>query len=212
MKRLLVILLLIISVHVESQTVIDLFDSSHVNISWLGIDFSHVKLIGDFSQFNGAGEKNNIQIRDEYFPAWNKLILNEPDKYNIKGMLRKDTIFYDIDMLMKINANTPIEDLESYSPPNYTVNDLKNFISSYNLDGKSGIGILLLAESLNKISKEAYFHFIAINLKTKELLIHEKLRGKPKGFGLRNYWAGSIYKIIKEIKRERYDIWKNQYD
>ena len=209
-KQIITIVLLIVSLFGESQTVQDLFNSSNVQISWLGVDFSHVKLIGDFSQFNGAGEKSNMQIRDEYFVAWNKLILQEPDKYDIKGMLRKDTIIYDIDMLMKINAATPLEDMESYNTPKYTENDIKNFISSYNTEGKKGIGILFLAESLNKSAKEAYFHFVAINMKTKKILIHDRLRGKPKGFGLRNYWAGSIYRIIKKIKKKRYTIWMKQ--
>ena len=67
-----------------------------------------------------------------------------------------------------------------------------------------------MAESLNKSLKEAYFHFVAIDMKTKKILIYDRLREKPKGFGLRNYWAGSIYRFIKEIKKERYDIWMEE--
>ena len=201
-KQFITIILLIISITVESQSAKDIFTFSNVPVSWLGIDFSHVKLIGEFSQIYGAGEQSDIQIRDKYFPAWNKLILNEPDKYDLKGMLNKDTVIYDIDMLMKINSSTPLENMESYSSPNYTEEDIKNFLSSYNTEGKKGMGVLFLAESLNKIAKEAYFHFIVIDLKTKELLFHERLRGVPKGFGIRNYWAGSIYRIIKQIKTE----------
>ncbi len=207
MKKYIVLtLFLSISIIGESQTEKDLFNpNNNIRISWLGIDFSHVKLIGDFSQFNGAGEKNIEQIRDIYFPAWNKLILNEPDKYDIKGMLNKDTIFYDIDMIMKVNSNASFENMESYSSVKYTEKDLENFIAKYNTTGKDGVGILFIAESLNKIEKEGCFHFIALNLSTKELLFHRKYCGKPKGFGLRNYWAGSIYKIIKEIKNGNMD-------
>lgn len=211
-KQIITILILIVVLIGESQSAKDLFNSNDVKISWLGVDFSHVKLIGDFSQFSGAGEQSNIQIRDKYFAAWNKLILNEPDKYDIKGMLRKDTIVYDIDMLMKINSTTPLEEMESYNTPNYSRKDIEGFVSLYNTEDKNGIGILFLAESLNKTAKEAYFHFIAIDMKTKKLLIHDRLRGIPKGFGLRNYWAGSIYSLIKKIKKERYNIWMELFD
>jgi hypothetical protein len=210
-KQFITLLLLLITVMGNAQTAKDLFNPSNVKISWLGIDFSHVKVIGDFSQFSGAGETSTVQIRDVYFPAWNNLILAEPEKYDIKGMLRKGDIFNDIDMLMILNSTTAIENMESYNTPNYTDKDIEGFVSAYNTQDKEGIGILFLAEDLNKSANEAHFHFIAINMKTKEILVHERLRGEPKGFGLRNYWAGSMYAIIKEIKTVRYKVWAGQY-
>jgi len=211
MKRKLITLLLLLSTAASySQTREDIFKSSDVKTSWLGIDFSHVKLIGDFSQFFSAGEKSTVKIRDQYFPKWNNLILAEPGKYDIKGMLRKGDIYYDIDMLMAINSKSSLENMESHNSIIYTVDSLKSFISSYDIKEKDGIGILFIAESLNKNSGEAYFHFVALNMNTKEILIHERLMGKPGGFGLRNYWAGSVFKIIKDIKKVHYKKWKKE--
>ena len=85
-------------------------------------------------------------------------------------------------------------------------------MSFYNTEGKKGVGVFFLAESLNKNTREGCFHFIAMDMKTKELLIHERLLGKPKGFGLRNYWAGSIYSVIKKIKKKRYKVWMKQFN
>ncbi|MFT4679987.1 MAG: hypothetical protein ACI9HG_002106, partial [Flavobacteriales bacterium] len=34
---------------------------------------------------------------------------------------------------------------------------------------------------------------------------------KPMGFGLRNYWAGSIYSVIKQIKSSEYMSWKRHH-
>lgn len=206
-----IVFIVVTTIPSKSQTAKDLFNQSYTKISWLGIDFSHTKLIGDFSQFFGMGQKSNTELRDKYFPAWNKLILAEPEKYDLKGMLRKQSITYDIDMLMKINSQSQIEQMESYNTPNYTKKDIEGFVSAYNAIAEEGIGLLLIAESLNKNSKEAYFHFAAINLKSKELLIHERLRGEPGGFGIRNYWAGSIDDIINQITRVNYKIWRSQY-
>ena len=195
-----------------SQTKQDLFTPNDIKISWLGNDFSHVKLIGEFSQFAEAGNKSSVQIRDKYFPGWNNLVLSEPDKYDIKGMLRKGDIYYDIDMIMNLNSETAIENIESYNDPNYRIDNINNFIATYNIVNKEGIGILFIAESLNKNSKQGIFHFVAINLKTKEVLIHERLIGLPGGFGLRNYWAGSIYNIMKDIRKIHYKKWRNKID
>lgn len=193
------------------QTAGDLFRESNVKISWLGIDFSHVKLIGDFSEFAGAGEKSTAQVRDKYFGSWNHLILAEPDKYDLRGMLRKGEIVYDIDMIMELNSRTPLENMEANNNPFYKLEDIEGFVSEYNFEGKEGIGIMFIAESLNKFANEAYFHFVAIDLESKEILVHERLRGVPRGFGLRNFWAGAVYSIIKDIRSKYYKIWKNRY-
>jgi hypothetical protein len=45
-------------------------------------------------------------------------------------------------------------------------------------------------------------------MKTGEVLLQQRLRGEPGGIGLRNYWANSVYRIIKDIKYYYYFAWK----
>lgn len=194
-----------------SQTSKDFFVHSDYKVTWLGIDFSHVKLIGEFNHFFGAGSQSSVDLRDEYFNRWNKIVLTEPDKYDIRGMLRKSEIVYDISMITTVNSNCAIENLEDLNNPNYTIENLKDFVTGYPLENKDGFGILMIAESLNKSATEAILHFIIINMSTKEILIHERLRTEPTGFGLRNYWAGSIYRAMNQIKSTHYMKWKGKY-
>jgi hypothetical protein len=211
MKKLyLLFLLLPCAISGNSQTVNDLFQESDVKISWLGIDFSHVKLIGNFAEFFEAGEKSSWQIRDIYFPRWNYIILGEPEKYDIKGMLRKPDIWYDIDMIGDINARTSLDEIESYNAIKFTGEDIQSFVDQYNLEGKEGIGVLFIAECLNKNAEEAYYHFVAINMKNRNVLFHERLRGEPNGFGLRNYWANSIFTVIRNIREYYFGSWKSK--
>ena len=209
-KRVLVLTLLFVALSNKAQTANDLFRQNDVPVSWLGIDFSHVKLIGNFAEFFNAGEKSSQQIRDLYFPRWNMIILTEPEKYDIKGMLRKPEIYYDIDMITEINAQTSLEGIESYNTQKFTDENIRSFVSQYYLEGKEGLGVLFIAECLNKNASEAWFHFVAINMKTKKVLLHERLRGEPEGFGLRNFWANSVYKIINDIKYYYYMDWKRK--
>jgi hypothetical protein len=211
MKTLLLCIALLAVNITYGQKAEDLFISGDTRVSWLGIDFSHVKLIGQFSQFGGAGEKSASQVKSIYFPGWNHLIPDEREKYDIAGMLRKEHVLYDLDMIMDINAKTPVEELESYNAPVYSREDIEKFVSSYNTGAKEGIGVLFIAEALNKPSVEAWFHFVAINMKTKEILVHDRLRGQPSGIGIRNYWAGAIHDVITQISRDRYKNWKSQY-
>jgi hypothetical protein len=66
MKTIYLIAFLFLPVTSFSQTSDDLFKASSTKITWLGIDFSHVKLIGDIS------EKQKLaltpeQIKEKYF-------------------------------------------------------------------------------------------------------------------------------------------------
>lgn len=205
-------LALFISAHFcFGQKVEDLFKPSDTNIYWLGVDFSRVQLVGDFSQFAEAGQKSAVEIKSKYFPAWNRLILDEREKYDVKGMLRKEEITYSIDMITKVNSTASTEELEVDNPKKFTSAEIEEMVKAYNPENKDGIGIAFIAETLNKAENVAWFHFVAIDLSTNTILFSERLSGKPVGFGLRNYWAGAIYDVIKEIKGKKYKEWKSKY-
>ena len=194
-----------------SQKIEDLFSKTGTQITWLGIDFSHVKLIGEFSQFSEVGKTGTSVIRDKYFYGWNNLILNEYSKYNIEEMIRKENVNLKISAINKINENTSIEDLESDNPPNYSKEEISLFIKKYDFEEKDGIGLLLVADYLDKTKEEAKYHFVAINLSNNELLLCESLTSIPGGFGLRNYWAKTYYEVIISIRDYKYKSWKKMY-
>ena len=195
----------------QAQNASDLFSKSDTKIYWLGIDFSHVKLIGDFTQFAEAGSVGAITIRDKYFTGWNDLILNESKKYDIVGMFRKPGINFNTNGISLINATAETESMEAETEPNYKKEDIQGFIKNYNFNVKEGIGLLFVAESLNKRSESGKYHFVAIHLATNEILIHDVLIGKAGGIGLRNYWARSYYEVINQIRDQKYRVWKKMY-
>jgi hypothetical protein len=194
-----------------AQKVEDLFKPSETKIHWLGVDFSKVQLVGDFSQFAEAGMKSSVEIKNRYFPGWNHLILDEREKYDIKGMLRKESITYSIDMITDLNSKAATEDLEQDNARKFTPEEVEAFVKAYQPESKDGIGIVFIAETLNKAETEAWFHFVAIDLSNNSILFTDRLKGEPAGIGLRNYWAGAIYDVIKQIKGRKYKEWKSKY-
>jgi hypothetical protein len=60
MKKIMLVLCVLISTISFGQT-------DAVRITWLGIDFSQVKLIGDFSQFAGWGIKVRARLKNDIF-------------------------------------------------------------------------------------------------------------------------------------------------
>ena len=148
------------------QTASDLFNNKEMSVSWLGVDYSQVKLIGKFDQFADWGEQSLAELKNDYFPAWNKVVVNERQKYDIAKMLDRKEVYYDIDMMMKHNANAKLDELEAYNEPNYTPEQVEKFVKQYKFKNKEGIGVSLLAESYNKAVGMATYHFVAINMKT----------------------------------------------
>ncbi len=193
----------------KAQDAQDLF-RPEVPVTWLGIDYSHCKLIGNFAEFADAGRKSTWQIRDSYFPKWNAIILDEPEKYDIRGMLRRGDIGFDLSMITSINSQTVLAEMEVFNPVIYTEEDLQSFVNQYNFKDQQGIGIVFIAESLNKTLPEAWYHFVAIDMATGKIILHERLRGQPKGVGLRNYWANSIHYVIRNIEDYYYWEWKKR--
>ena len=208
---LLTALLFLFNLGANAQSIKDLFNPSSTPITWLGIDFSHVKLIGDFAQVAEAGQVGPIAMRDTYFPAWNGLFFSEAEKYNVKDMLRKENVVVNTSGLDGINASTPVEDMEGTQDPGYTKEDIQGFIRSYDFQTKEGLGVLMVAESLNKVHVLAIYHFIVVDLKNNEILLHEKISAAPGGIGIRNYWARSFYNVMMMIRDTKYKAWKKMY-
>ena len=123
MKQTLILLIVFYAAFAHAQKNHPDFVFTHnTKVSWLGVDFTHVKLIGDFSQFSGIGEKSASQIKNQYFHAWNKLIVNERQKYDVAGMLRQNYVYYDINMIDSLNDNTAVCDIAVGKMMDDTVN------------------------------------------------------------------------------------------
>ena len=183
-----------------SQSINDLFNGkSETPITWLGIDYSHVKLIGDFSQYGGAGEMDSYEIQNKYFPAWNHFVLTEGSKYNVKRTLRTNRVKINLDMTDELNAIE--DDFEGNEAPNYTEEEIIKFAKAFKVDNIEGLGVFFIAEYLDKNTQEAKYHYVVINNKTNEVLLHEVYIKKGGGFGLRNYWARSFYNVFVEIEK-----------
>lgn len=211
-KNLIIFTLLLSALEAQTQTLNEFFTRSDIKVTYLGIDFSHVKLIGNFSEFLDAGKRNVMEIRDVYFYKWNRVVLDEREKFDLPAMLRKHEVYYDIDMILEVNARTPLEDMESYNALRYSEDDIRQFISNYDLGGKSGLAIVYIAESLNKSNDEAFFHFVILDMDSKQVVFQRRLRGEPNGFGLRNFWINSLYRIINDTRYYYFNEWKYKYE
>lgn len=194
----------------QAQTIQDIFNPG-VPVTWLGIDYSHSKIVGKVSQFGGKIPVTAAEIHDQYYVEWNKLILDEPEKFDVAKMISRKTVVKDISMITTLNAASSMDSVEVASAPIYSQEQIQSFVSAYPLEGKSGIGMVFITECLNKPYGGAYYHVVFFKMDTKEILLQHRTQGLVQGAGLRNYWGNTFFDVIEYMRDEQMPRWKKRY-
>lgn len=192
--------------YAQAQTSADVFNEK-TTITWLGIDFTAAKFIGDEDLWTNANRAHDM------FEAFNTLMAKEREKYNMASALDKAQVEYALQVTTAHNKGLSIEELSTNSQSNYTMKPgyIQEIIGGYDFMGQTGIGVMLNIEAFNKTAQLCTLWVTFINMDTREVLFTEKMTEAPIGFGVRNYWAGAIYKMMKAMRKDSYDRWRKKY-
>lgn len=154
-----------------------------------GIDFSHAKVY--------AAEESVEQFA-QAFEAINMLIATEPEKYDFSRVFDK-RVEVVLEPMMEILSTCDYSDLKTLSTVSNDV-ECVEIIKHYVLPQTEGVGVVLIAKMLNKPQGNATYDLITFDIATREILTRKEVKGKAGGFGLRNFWARSVYNVIKSTK------------
>lgn len=209
MKRLILSILFIsfLSLQGFSQRSMSKVFDGKTKIVFLGLDFTQARFIGK------DGFEDTYKLKTYYLANWNMLLEEEYAKYNMPliSLNAKNYLTETSDLIL---LNDEIEDIESMiinGSYNIDENDIKKSVKKYKLTQDDGIGVSFIVESFNKPLEKAVIWVTFINLNNGSLLYTERMEGKADGFGLRNFWAGSIHDVIMQIKESRYRVWKRKF-
>ncbi len=159
-----------------------------IQVTFYGVDFSNVTV-------NGATESADKFI--EALKAINPLILKEAKKYDIGK--------YTNTQVINTNIENAVKSVDAIKNENF-LNKAKEKIDCAGIvkeyTGGEGTGLLIIAQELNKSRSEGNFIYVLFNEKTGEIIKETALSGEPKGFGLRNYWAGALYNSMRNYRRQ----------
>ncbi len=187
----------------------NLYNQNYRYITYLGMDFSKVVLVGDFSEALGVG--GDASTKNAYCKAWNNLVTGEFEKYDIKALVNNKNITTNLEGVMKLNYATKVDDLSGYKEPDYNLQALQQHFNEYALPTDKGLGVIWLIESFNRNTPKAFIDFVVIDMASKKIVMLKKLQTDPRGGGLRNYWAGSIYEAFKEVEKNFTKVWKKEF-
>jgi hypothetical protein len=159
------------------------------SITWYGIDFTMAK-------FTLVAEDPSV-IVNQYLKSLNQLIQMEPEKFDIKKWFNKSEVKFDLDQVNEKNAKISTDKLVISDESTITLDDVKKVIAGYNTKGNPGLGLIFVAENLHKVKQTGSYYVVFFNQETKEIVDAQRFEAKAVGIGFRNYWAGSVFNIMK---------------
>ncbi len=180
---------------------------------WYGLDFSNAKFVGGFDNMVKSSEKTETVLKNKFIPAWNTLILNEPAKYDLKKTFKKTVVSNYLTDVM--NRNSKIDETKLMSWNAFAFENpgkvIESTVSKYTSgEVKSGVGVVFIVESFDKTAIMANVYVTFFDISSKSVLLTEKFSTVPMGIGVQNYWAGSVFKIFKQIEDKKMKEWKKK--
>lgn len=157
-------------------------------VVWLGIDYSLVR----FSYITEDPQTLIGSLQDI-----NNVVTNEVKKYDIKKYFKKSSVAYDLSIVSQNNSRIDAGKLIINSSYTITKDEVKKLVSTYNTNGRTGMGLVFIAENMSKASAVGSFYVCFIDLSTKEIIDSAKIEGKASGFGFRNYWARPVFEVMR---------------
>lgn len=159
------------------------------DVFFYGVDFTAVKL---------CATKESNDAFAKAFTGINEIFVIEPQKFDFHELTNRPVSNYPIPVHER-NGNISWSNIRTNNPsPQKT--SIENMIKSYRLPHQNGKGIVLIAWVLNKSKGKATYEFVVFDIQTRKILYNVEAIGDAGGAGLRNYWANSIYSIIKDKK------------
>ncbi|MBN2812878.1 MAG: hypothetical protein JXQ80_02315 [Bacteroidales bacterium] len=157
-------------------------------ITWYGIDYTLAK-------FTLVAEDPSV-IVNQYLKSINQLIQMEPTKYDLKKWFNKTETKIDLEQVNERNSKIDPATLVINDEHTITPDEVKKVVSAYKTQGP-GLGLIFVAENLHKVTQTGSYYVVFFNQDTKEIVYSQRFVAKAVGIGFRNYWAGSVYNIMK---------------
>jgi hypothetical protein len=123
-------------------------------------------------------------------------VVNEAKKFDVAGAFRREEVSTDIGPVNKRNAKIDPDKVKSDNSDDYQAmkpEDVAALVKGFDFAGKSGIGILIVMDGMNKTKKEISGYVTLVDMKAKKVLFTERVEGGlGMGFGYTNVYLTGI--------------------
>lgn len=155
-----------------------------LTVDFYGVDFSAVNIIGTADPL--------FKFVDA-FKGINNLMLMESKKFDVAKYFNLNVSSSNVD-----NAIKQAEEItdNNFNSRNKEAISLSEIAEAY--PETDGNVLVIVAKELNKGQNSGTYIALIFDGKTKEIISQKEFTGKAAGFGLRNFWAGSLYNGMRK--------------
>lgn len=176
--------------------------SQEESIAFFGVDYSQTLFVGT----DGFTDVEKIAT---YYPTtWNNLFVEESKKYSLEKTLDKELVHYSLKTVDSINGKITKNDVELRLGNSLegdkllNIDKAKKTALTYSLKSADyKYGAIVFATEYNKLKKVGSYIIIVLNIDENIVVYTKQFEGKAKGFGFRNYWAGSYYDGLNSLAK-----------
>ena len=190
MKQLMVLAFLFLASLVNAQDKTSLKDID--KLTFFGVDFSMAKVYG--------ADETAEQFKDAFYGI-NTLFQREPKKYDTAKAFDA-VVTTDLETSRNLIEQIKKADLFA-SDDSYELTDeeIAEHIRQFNTGNATGYGAVFIAGLLNKGKTQATYNVVVFDIASKDIILNRQFTERARGFGLRNYWAYSVYKTLNKVKK-----------
>lgn len=160
-------------------------------IKFYGVDYSQAKVYG--------AAETGTEFKHA-FDEINQLFITQPKKFDVGKRIDKGVNEVSLNAVNEVNQKINPDDLFTTNN-GYTLDEeqISDAIKALPIEKEPGIGMVIVAKLLNKADNRGTYQIVYFNTETKEIVADWPTNGKARGFGLRNFWAGSVYSALKKL-------------
>ena len=190
MKQLMELAFLFLASLVNAQDKTSLKDID--KLTFFGVDFSMAKVYG--------ADETAEQFKDAFYGI-NTLFQREPKKYDTAKAFDA-VVTTDLETSRNLIEQIKKADLFA-SDDSYELTDeeIAEHIRQFNTGIANGYGAVFIAGLLNKGKTQATYNVVVFDIASKDIILNRQFTERARGFGLRNYWAYSVYKTLNKVKK-----------
>ena len=190
MKQLMVLAFLFLASLVNAQDKTSLKEID--KLTFFGVDFSMAKVYG--------ADETAEQFKDAFYGI-NTLFQREPKKYDTAKAFDA-VVTTDLETSRNLIEQIKKADLFA-SDDSYELTDeeIAEHIRQFNTGNANGYGAVFIAGLLNKGKTQATYNVVVFDIASKDIILNRQFTERARGFGLRNYWAYSVYKTLNKVKK-----------
>jgi hypothetical protein len=136
--------------------------------------------------------------------AWNELFMKEmlPKVEKLTASVRAD-----VKAVQPGNAKLDAKSIlredgtadQMVKPTHITDKDIAALVKGYELTYKQGLGLVFVMDRLVKTQQTSCLYVVFFDIASRKVVHSERVCEKAAGAGFRNYWFGSIKRVVKDL-------------